>query len=46
MHNLLTDDAVIYLEVEKELTNLELPSNWQILKEKNFGQVTSYLLQR
>ncbi|AIY64861.1 16S rRNA (guanine(966)-N(2))-methyltransferase RsmD [Pseudoalteromonas piratica] len=46
MHDLLTDDAVIYLEVEKELTNLELPSNWQILKEKNFGQVTSYLLQR
>ena len=43
---LLADDAVIYLEVEKELTNLELPSNWQILKEKNFGQVTSYLLQR
>lgn len=43
---LLADDAVIYLEVEKELTNIELPSNWQILKEKNFGQVTSYLLQR
>lgn len=43
-NDLLNNDAVVYLEVEKELVNLNFPDGWQILKEKKFGQVTSYLL--
>ncbi|WP_152086947.1 16S rRNA (guanine(966)-N(2))-methyltransferase RsmD [Pseudoalteromonas sp. A25] len=44
-NNWLTDDALIYVEVEKEL-NLSSPSNWQILKEKQAGQVLCRLYQR
>ena len=43
--NLLAQDAVIYLETERNLESLTLPSAWQILKQKDFGQVTSYLIQ-
>ncbi|TRX58029.1 16S rRNA (guanine(966)-N(2))-methyltransferase RsmD [Thalassomonas sp. M1454] len=44
--NTLAKDAVIYLEVEAELSQLELPSNWQLLKEKVAGQVAYRLYQR
>jgi len=42
----LTDNAVIYIEMESELAGVELPKNWQCLKEKNAGQVTFSLWQR
>ncbi|CAH9053167.1 Ribosomal RNA small subunit methyltransferase D [Pseudoalteromonas holothuriae] len=41
----LTDDALIYVEVEKELS-LVAPNNWQIIKEKQAGQVLCRLYQR
>lgn len=44
--NTLAEDAVIYLEVEAELSQLELPSNWQLIKEKVAGQVAYRLYQR
>ena len=42
----LSDDAVIYLEMESELSQVKLPDNWQCLKEKNAGQVNFSLWQR
>ncbi len=42
----LTDNAVIYIEMESELSGVDMPSNWQCLKEKNAGQVTFSLWQR
>lgn len=41
----LNDDALIYVETESELTNLRVPSHWQLLKEKVAGQVTYRLYQ-
>ncbi|MGL4475538.1 MAG: 16S rRNA (guanine(966)-N(2))-methyltransferase RsmD [Shewanella sp.] len=41
----LNDDALIYLETESELTDMNLPSTWQALKHKQAGQV-SYRLFR
>ncbi|OMH39662.1 16S rRNA (guanine(966)-N(2))-methyltransferase RsmD [Motiliproteus sp. MSK22-1] len=43
---LLKDQALIYIEVEKELKNLPLPENWQILRQKDSGQIRSCLCQR
>ncbi|WOH36539.1 16S rRNA (guanine(966)-N(2))-methyltransferase RsmD [Thalassotalea fonticola] len=43
---LLADEAVIYIEVESELADLQLPVNWQLLKEKVSGQVAYRLYQR
>lgn len=45
-NNWLSEDAIIYIEMESELTSASLPSNWQCLKEKNAGQVTFSLWQR
>jgi len=42
----LTDNAVIYIEREKELTQITLPDSWQIIKEKQAGQVCFELYQR
>ena len=42
----LSDDAVIYIEMESELSNVKFPNNWHCLKEKNAGQVTFSLWQR
>lgn len=42
----LTADAVIYIEREKELSAITLPDSWQILKEKQAGQVCFELYQR
>ncbi len=36
----LHDKSVIYLEVEKELTPLPVPANWQLKKSKTAGQVS------
>jgi len=43
--NLLAEDALIYIEVEKGLS-LKLPDNWQPLRQKQAGQVSYQLLQR
>ncbi len=42
----LTSDAVIYVEAEAELNQLDIPANWQLLKEKVAGQVAYRLYQR
>lgn len=42
----LTENAKIYLEAESDLENLELPDNWQLLREKTTGQISYRLVQR
>ncbi len=42
----LSNHAYIYIEAERELNPLPLPVNWKILKQKDSGQVSSYLCQR
>lgn len=42
----LTENALIYIEMEVQLAGLELPENWQLLKEKNTGQVAYQLYLR
>jgi 16S rRNA (guanine966-N2)-methyltransferase len=42
----LSAEAVIYLEMESELAQVNLPTNWHCLKEKSAGQVTFSLWQR
>ncbi len=41
----LSDNALIYIEMERENHQLTLPANWSLLKEKTAGQV-SYRLYR
>lgn len=43
---LLNENAIVYIEAESELTQLSLPCNWQLLKEKVAGQVAYRLYQR
>lgn len=45
-HQWLADDALIYLETEKELATTEMPANWRLLKEKIAGQLAYRLFQR
>ena len=42
----LTENAMLYLEVEKRQSLPELPANWQQLKEKTAGEVNYFLFQR
>ena len=42
----LTAQALIYIEMEIQSTNNNLPNNWQLLKEKSTGQVTYQLYLR
>ncbi|RJG37556.1 16S rRNA (guanine(966)-N(2))-methyltransferase RsmD [Motilimonas pumila] len=42
----LKEDALIYVEKETELTTAQLPTNWELLKEKTAGQVTYQLFAR
>ncbi|WP_413699924.1 16S rRNA (guanine(966)-N(2))-methyltransferase RsmD [Psychromonas sp. KJ10-10] len=42
----LAEDALIYIEKEVELTNITLPSSWNLLKEKSTGQVTYQLYRQ
>lgn len=44
-NNWLSDEALIYVEVEKECT-FDAPDNWQVLKEKQAGQVLCRLYKR
>ncbi|MCN4143761.1 MAG: 16S rRNA (guanine(966)-N(2))-methyltransferase RsmD [Thiohalomonas sp.] len=43
--NCLSDQASIYIEIEKKTALPELPENWQVVKEKKAGQLAYYLLQ-
>ncbi|WP_257288021.1 16S rRNA (guanine(966)-N(2))-methyltransferase RsmD [Endozoicomonas sp. SESOKO2] len=38
------NDSLIYIEVEKELSPLPVPSNWTVTKTKTAGQLSYYLL--
>ncbi|TEW53756.1 16S rRNA (guanine(966)-N(2))-methyltransferase RsmD [Psychromonas sp. RZ22] len=42
----LADNSLIYVELENELTNLSIPDNWDLLKEKISGQVRYQLFKR
>ena len=42
----LDPDALIYVEVETELTSFKTPNNWLLIKEKKAGQVFCRLYQR
>lgn len=42
----LAENALVYIEAEKEFNTLEIPLNWKILKEKHAGQVSFRLYQR
>jgi len=42
----LAANTLIYLEVEKELTTLPVPQNWELLRSKQAGQVSYHLLRR
>ncbi|WP_354623550.1 16S rRNA (guanine(966)-N(2))-methyltransferase RsmD [Psychromonas sp. MME2] len=35
----LSDNALIYIETESNLSSNQLPSHWQLIKEKSAGQV-------
>ncbi len=42
----LAENALIYLETEKEQTVADIPNNWRLLKEKIAGQLAYRLYQR
>ncbi|MHC6803135.1 RsmD family RNA methyltransferase, partial [Vibrio antiquarius] len=42
----LAEDAMIYIETEKELNIADLPENWQLHREKKAGQVSYRLYER
>lgn len=42
----LADNALIYVEMESEQNNQQLPINWTLLKEKIAGQVVYRLYQK
>lgn len=42
----LADNALIYVEMESEQNNQQLPMNWTLLKEKIAGQVAYRLYQK
>ncbi|BBB24738.1 16S rRNA (guanine(966)-N(2))-methyltransferase RsmD [Amphritea japonica] len=43
---MLADNAMIYVETEKEMADLQVPDNWELYREKTAGQVTYRLYQR
>lgn len=45
-HQWLSEDALIYVEVETELSSFSQPDNWLLIKEKKAGQVFCRLYQR
>lgn len=44
-NNWLAENAILYVETEKNHSPLDLPEDWQILKEKVSGMVVSRLIQ-
>ncbi|WCE29623.1 16S rRNA (guanine(966)-N(2))-methyltransferase RsmD [Vibrio sp. SCSIO 43137] len=45
-NNWLSEDAMVYIETERELVMPELPPNWSLYREKHAGQVSFRLYQR
>ncbi len=43
--HLLLPTTLLYLETDKQLSQLRFPNTWQVLKEKRAGQVHYYLIQ-
>ena len=43
--NCLSDQAIIYIEIEKKTRLPQLPDNWTIIKEKKAGQLAYYLVK-
>ncbi len=41
----LSEQAILYVETEKDHPPLVLPEGWQMIKEKSAGMVTSRLIQ-
>jgi 16S rRNA (guanine966-N2)-methyltransferase len=46
INNWLSEEALIYLEVESDLNTFKPPNNWLLIKEKKAGQVFCRLYQR
>lgn len=46
INNWLSEEALIFLEVESDLNTFKPPSNWLLIKEKKAGQVFCRLYQR
>jgi 16S rRNA (guanine966-N2)-methyltransferase len=44
--NCLSNNAIIYLEMEKQAVLPELPPDWKVVKEKKAGQLLYYLIRR
>jgi len=44
--SMLANNAMIYVETEKERTNPMVPDNWELYREKTAGQVTYRLYKR
>ncbi|MEK7990022.1 MAG: 16S rRNA (guanine(966)-N(2))-methyltransferase RsmD [Thiotrichaceae bacterium] len=42
----LSQHALIYIEMEQELTSVKLPENWHLIRDKVAGQVHYCLLER
>ena len=42
----LTENARVYIEAESSLQDLNLPDNWDILRQQKAGQVTCFLAAR
>ncbi|UGA54717.1 16S rRNA (guanine(966)-N(2))-methyltransferase RsmD [Vibrio sp. VB16] len=45
-NNWLAENAMIYIETEKELTLTGVPDNWSLYREKKAGQVSYRLFER
>ncbi|MFC1237592.1 16S rRNA (guanine(966)-N(2))-methyltransferase RsmD [Vibrio sp. F74] len=45
-NNWLAENAMIYIETEKELTLTGIPDNWSLYREKKAGQVSYRLFER
>ena len=43
---LIKDQAYIYVEADRELQRLQLPVNWQLLKQTRAGTVRAGLYQK
>ena len=46
INNWLSEEALIYVEVESDLNTFKPPNNWLLIKEKKAGQVFCRLYQR
>ncbi len=44
-HLLLSSSTLLYIETDKQLSQLILPETWQLLHEKRAGQVYYYLIR-